>query len=229
MLESGLLRITDEDGVIFGTGFLVSKTHVLTCAHVVCAALGIESTTKDLPNKMVRLSFPFFPGSPKHFARAKAWYPAKEVITFNELEDIVLLQLKSDPDQEGFFPKGAKPLELAPNKSNVATKFKVCGFPKGVNYGETVEIKLLESDSEFVVPIESVSANKSIVSGFSGAPVWSESSQEVFGMVVSRKTEFSGMKEFHTYMIPVRSLRVHLLVWAAKNDIKLFSSVEKSE
>ena len=94
MLESGLLRVTKENGTIVGTGFLVSKTHVLTCAHVVCAALEIDATTKTPPNKTVQLDFPFFPGNPKHRAQIETWYPAKEKTDLDGLEDIVVLRFK---------------------------------------------------------------------------------------------------------------------------------------
>ena len=207
MLESGLLRIITEEGVIVGTGFLISKAHVLTCAHVVCVALGIDATTKAPPNKTVRLSFPFFPGNPKHRAKVEAWYTAKEQVTFGELEDIALLHLESDPYGENFFPKSTKPLKLTSSENNVASNLKVCGFPRGFNYGDTIELKLLSTKAQGWVKIDSVSPNKTIVNGFSGAPVWSENSREVLGMVVaSRATEHDKVKNRSSYMIPASLL-----------------------
>ncbi len=207
MLESGLLCITDENRNIVGTGFLVSKTHILTCAHVVCVALGIDAITQDHPSKAIQLNFPFFPGNPKHRAKVEAWYPAKKQMIFDELEDIALLRLESDPDQEGFFPRNARPLELASSKNNATSGLKVCGFSKGFDYGDTIEVRLLESNSELLVPIEFTSLNKFISSGFSGAPVWSESSHEVLGMVASKKIGLDRVKELNPYMIPAILLR----------------------
>ncbi len=205
MLEFGLLRITKEDRTIVGTGFLVSKTHVFTCAHVVCAALEIDAATKIPPDRTVRLNFPFFPGNPKHRAQVEVWYPAKDQMVLGELDNIAVLRLESSIDEEGFFPKNAQPLQLITDENNITGRFKACGFPNGSDYGATVEVNLSDDPkTQGWLQVSAFLQSQARVKGFSGAPVWSESLHKAIGMMVASRSEVQDKGS--AYMIPANLL-----------------------
>lgn len=56
--EASIVRIFAADGTVVGTGFLVEEASVLTCAHVVAAALDIAEDAPTKPEVQVYLDFP---------------------------------------------------------------------------------------------------------------------------------------------------------------------------
>src|SRR3712207_5268374 len=72
------VRISTENRVVVGAGFLISERHVLTCAHVVAGALGnyeLEAMIEK-PQGTVHLDFPFL-GAAAHTASVVdgGWQP----------------------------------------------------------------------------------------------------------------------------------------------------------
>lgn len=58
-LKASIARIFSEDEkTVIGMGFLVSQTHVLTCAHVIAQALGFRDDTSGMPHGLISLDFP---------------------------------------------------------------------------------------------------------------------------------------------------------------------------
>jgi len=55
--ENSLIRILSASGAPVGTGFLVSLTQAVTCAHVVAQALRLELTAEK-PAAELTLDFP---------------------------------------------------------------------------------------------------------------------------------------------------------------------------
>ena len=52
-------RFRNPQGNACGTGFLIDRRHVVTCAHVVNAALGMSMEGDIRPEKRLRLDLPF--------------------------------------------------------------------------------------------------------------------------------------------------------------------------
>jgi hypothetical protein len=61
-LFGSLVRFRAVEDVVVGAGFLVSREHVLTCAHVLAQALHIPEDTPEPPGGAVTLEFPWISG-----------------------------------------------------------------------------------------------------------------------------------------------------------------------
>jgi hypothetical protein len=56
--EASTVRFLAPGGATAGLGALVGENQVVTCAHVVNAALGLGLRAQIMPNGSVRLDFP---------------------------------------------------------------------------------------------------------------------------------------------------------------------------
>jgi hypothetical protein len=102
-LESSIVRFRKSNGAVVGAGFLVSKKHVLTCAHVVADALGIARDTQDIPTEDVYLDFPLVGSETQLTARVVFWSPVppKGSTSVKDKEDIAGLELNNSlPETE---------------------------------------------------------------------------------------------------------------------------------
>src|SRR5882757_5228266 len=57
---SAIARLRNGSGQVAGGAFLVTSDLVVTCAHVVTAAVGGEPSDADPPNSPLSLEFPLF-------------------------------------------------------------------------------------------------------------------------------------------------------------------------
>ena len=57
-LDLSIARIYGQGGVAVGTAFLVDDRRLLTCAHVVQAALGLAEIPQEMPVDTLKLDFP---------------------------------------------------------------------------------------------------------------------------------------------------------------------------
>ena len=119
-----------------GAGFLVSPTEVMTCAHVVNAALGRDPHSQDVPDLTVRLSFPLLPGTPVLGARVDRWLAPPR--TGAAGDDIACLRLA------GPVPARAAPARLATTPQRIGQIVDVFGYPETPRrpYGSWVEAYL---------------------------------------------------------------------------------------
>ena len=121
-----IARLWDSDGNVIGTGFLVAPGYVLTCAHVVLQAIGIDednfSKYDEQPQEIVSLDFPVLATEKKIEAEVVAWEAYR--LGYG---DVAVLKLRS-PE-----PKGVKPIPLVMvEQSEVKDeKHRVYGFGKG--------------------------------------------------------------------------------------------------
>ena len=74
-LKAAIVRIFATQGYIVGMGFLVSEGSVLSCAHVITAALHIAEDTPNAPTATILLYFPLI--APDHYLQADIsfWQP----------------------------------------------------------------------------------------------------------------------------------------------------------
>lgn len=164
-LTKGIVQILRHDGTVAGTGFIVSKNLIATCAHVV-----LEARAGPSDKVKVRFNNPDTTEC-NAFVIPERWRsPDKgdiSILTFEE-------ELPSEVEV------------LLIGSSAGVTGHKVCtfGFPvvgdiKGIwGHGEVIG-KVTERGNSLL----QIDSNE-ITKGFSGAPLWDESRQRVIGIVV---------------------------------------------
>ena len=79
--ESAVVRVLKSvmGRPIVGMGVLVGAREMVTCAHVVNTALGLDQRRQTRPDEStpVQVEFPLLPGEPIRLARVAAWVPQK--------------------------------------------------------------------------------------------------------------------------------------------------------
>lgn len=179
-LKASLVRIVGKNGPV-GSGFLVSKKHVLTCAHVVVQALGISSDTEEAPDANVRLNFPFSDLKETTTARIVCWKPVQldPADPPDRTEDIAVLELESE------LPNDSYPSPVLAVDDLWGHPFRTFGFPAGYDDGVWASGFLRDAQAKGWIQIEDPKQGGYPVGpGFSGTPVWDEQTKAVVGMVV---------------------------------------------
>src|SRR5437588_9238107 len=117
-IESSSVRITAANDAVVGTGFLITENTILTCAHVVAAALNIDAYAPTKPETPIPLDFPLVaPGHPLT-AHVIFWQPIQP----NGGGDIAVLHLDSAP------PAGAQLARLVFADDLWKHDFRAFGF-----------------------------------------------------------------------------------------------------
>jgi vWA-MoxR associated protein C-terminal domain/Trypsin-like peptidase domain/vWA-MoxR associated protein middle region (VMAP-M) 1 len=204
MRERSIVGIEGNGGGYVGCGFAITPRHILTCAHVVNAALGRNGdAAKPWPGEELKISFPYLQNSS---LRAKVVYwkpPAYDVqklpsANLGVEEDIAGLEL----------------LDSLPNVESVQlvdaiaqAQFKVFGYPKKTSQGAIAEGKIQDKLPLGWFQIDGTCPEGLWAEpGYSGTAVWEYSEARVcYGMVVAAKTRDDGSKT--AYMIPTQKLQ----------------------
>jgi hypothetical protein len=175
--NSSIVRILGKGGDPVGCGFLVDRRHVLTCAHVVQAALGHPKNGQDRPSGKIDLDFPIIDPAVKVTARVVAWQAPLPGVG----GDIALLEVYTK------VPKGASPAPLVDKRCDLwRHSFRAYGLPDGYRQGVWASGQLLARIDGGWVCIEDVKQTGHFVQvGFSGGPVWDERLNGIVGMVVT--------------------------------------------
>src|SRR5260370_39381052 len=92
-LEASIVRIFTANNKVVGTGFLIADMTILSCAHVITAALGIDDNTPTKPEGQIYLDFPLVLSGHKLTARVIFWQPEQA----NVSGDIAVLHLERMP------------------------------------------------------------------------------------------------------------------------------------
>lgn len=179
------LRARNEE--IVGAGVLVDQWHVLTCAHVVSAALEVESS--EPPGEEVTVELPFMPasrdGSPdsqpvrlRARVSTRGWAPASA----GGGGDLTLLRL------EQAAPRDCAVARLARAVDTSGKGVLVYGHPDGLDDGVWTRTSIggvggprgewLQLDAAHF-------AGRSVTRGFSGAGAVDEGSGHILGIVVA--------------------------------------------
>jgi hypothetical protein len=194
--KAAIARVYHTNGAIVGAGFLVSETQLLTCAHVVTAALGIPADTATAPTALVEVDFPLIAPGQKVSAEVVFWSPVNPTQTG---EDIAGLVLKSAA------PSGCQPVRLVTADEYWNHAFQIFGFPSKWDNGVWASGVLRDRLANGWVQMEDIKAQGYAVQpGFSGAPVWDEQLQAVVGMAVAAEKKREEAKA--AFMIPVAEL-----------------------
>jgi hypothetical protein len=189
--EHAIARIYGaRTNIPLGVGFLIEDRLVLTCAHVVVAALQLSDNVTEMPVGEIELDFPLSTEEKILTAKVTRWKPD---------QDIAWLELSSTP------PSKVTPVSIVlPAKNLWGHFFRAFGFPLGFPDGvwtsgviRAVTANNLQIEDTKVPGIH-------IQPGFSGGPVWDECLDCVVGMIVTADRQSESKVAF---AIPVSTLR----------------------
>ena len=190
------VRIHDrKNGAIVGAGVLIDSRRILTCAHVITNALGLDKV-REAPVEAVRIDFPQCEREERRMARviAGGWFSE------NDSADIAVLEIDGD-DLAHVIPA---PLRPAPNPDE--QMIYALGHPAGYDNGIWARARLIASGgvNREWVQIEAFSdIGKRIQKGYSGAGVWDEQKKAVIGCVIAADRAETDRV---AWMIPVQNI-----------------------
>ena len=203
--KAAISRVYHGSGVIVGAGFLVSERYLLTCAHVVTAALGIATETVEMPTALVELDFPLIAPGQKVSAKVVFWQSVNGTQTG---EDVAGLEL------EAALPEASEPVRLVKTEEFWNHPFQVFGFPSKRDDGIWASGVLRDRLANGWVQMEDIKAQgQAVQPGFSGSPIWDEELQGVVGMAVAADKKRDETKT--AFMIPVSVIAAR---WAALEE-----------
>ncbi|MGW4324990.1 NB-ARC domain-containing protein [Nocardia sp. NPDC004573] len=170
-----LVAVRTADGVTVGAGFLVAPRFVLTCAHVVGDATGVDASAVRRPVADLSVEFTQARGIAPMSAAVVGWSPVSDV----EGGDIAVLTLAAPPPIE--------PIQLLDSDTLRGHRFRVYGFPDGHDAGLWAGGVISDRVRGGWYQLEDVKVpGSAIEAGFSGGAVYDETADRVVGMVVAR-------------------------------------------
>ena len=214
--KNAIARIYHKNGKVIGAGFLVSQYHLLTCAHVVTAALGIITNIQESPDGIIELDFPLIAPGQKLKAKVVFWQPVNQGQSKEDIAglDIAGLQI------EETLPMGVSPIKLVTTSDYWQHKFRIFGFPQGHDTGVWADGELRDVQANSWIQIEAIKVTGyQIEPGFSGSPIWDETLQGVVGMTVAAEKKREGVKA--AFMIPTTVL---VEAWSFLNLINILTT-----
>jgi len=181
-LTSAIARIYDFNTKVVGAGFLISKTHVVTCAHVVAQALNISDEGADPPTEKIQLDFPLVAGGVKVSAKVVRWRPVTPPSSMTapaDDEDIAVLEITDANNLQ------AKPARMTVADNVWNHDFRAFGFPAQHDQGTWTEGRLKAPQASNLIQVEGKNhLGYFVAPGYSGTAVWDEQLEAVVGMVV---------------------------------------------
>jgi len=184
--DSAILAILRRsDNKPAGVGFRVDDGLIITCAHVVEAALGHRSGDLiDPPEEKVTVRFSFLESQDECSASVVDWVPVYrgEIQNRPDSEDIAVLRL----DQSNRPPTNPIRLEAVIDGADVRSY----GFPpqaqdQDSTKGRPEEGKLMGRETSRLWIIAGANNEEMLFEpGFSGSPVWDMSHKKYVGMMV---------------------------------------------
>lgn len=197
-LKSSVVRFYHANGNVVGAGFLVAEHYLLTCAHVVAAALTLPANTETQPEQPVKFDFPLLAPGYKLKASVVFWLPVAETVSS---EDIAVLRLLTPP------PANAKSVSIASLSGAWGHPLGVFGFPKGYADGVWATATLRgETGKRWIQLDAKMGQDRPLDQGFSGSPVWDEPLNAVVGMTVAAEKDKQQSVTL-AYMMPKDVLR----------------------
>jgi hypothetical protein len=179
-LKASIVRIFATRGDIVGMGFLASERSILSCAHVITAALSLAEDTPNVPSTAISLDFPLISPGCYLSAHVSFWQPPQP----NGGGDIAVLQLDDS------VPAGAETVHLVSAEDLWNRTFRAFGFPSGHDAGVWAPGTLRDRQANGWVQIEQIgTTGYRVQQGFSGGPVWDEELDGVVGMVVAEERD----------------------------------------
>ncbi|MFK8184570.1 MAG: GUN4 domain-containing protein [Phormidesmis sp.] len=216
VFRTAIVRIYHLKGTVVGTGFLVGKQSILTCAHVVTAALGVPQSTSEKPSDFIELDFPFVDPGRKKRARVTCWVP----VASNSVGDDIAVLTAVDS-----FSDSVEPLKLIDSDNFLEHKVRLLGFPKEHIEGIWATGILQDRLANSWIQLDAISAqHRTIEKGFSGAPVWDSVLKGVIGIAVAAEKRRDNASVTSAFVLPTALLK---RVWV-ELDVKEDTSLSKT-
>src|SRR6266498_4504802 len=172
-LDAAVLRILGVAGGPVGLGFLITDQLVLTCAHVVAAALGIKDGAPSPAGTPVGVDLPLLGSGQRATAAVERWIPAQSSGT----GDVAVLRLSAPL-------AGARPVRLVEADQVWGHPARAYGLPDGRPGGVWHSSVLRHRQANGWVQADLVGDGYQVSPGFSGGPVWDDELAGVVGMTV---------------------------------------------
>ena len=201
--ESAIVRIVGRAAgrPTAGVGVLVGSREVVTCAHVVNAALGRNHREQSQPatSDLVQLEFPMLPGPPVRTAAvaADAWRPPPQ--TGASGGDVAGLLLNEEA------PAAAARAKFSRATEAPGTRLRVYGYPDMPprEAGAWVDVDFKGEVGGNLIQVES-RQDQTIKAqpGYSGSPVWLDRDGVVVGLL--HATAFADEPYRDAYLLPAQ-------------------------
>ena len=200
-LKSIVRIFAQETNNVIGTGFLISPGYVLTCAHVVLQAIGIDkkefASYETMPPEEIKIDFPQLDIGNKINTKVVAWLPYN--ISQGDVAGLKLLQAE---------PSEAKPIPLIQVGwlDIKDDEHSVYGFGKeNGEQSDAYKLKTVSAGGRFQFYKAGDPNDETIEGGFSGAPVWNKKLNRVIGMMATARITKIEQKN-KAYAIPKKEL-----------------------
>ena len=165
-----VVAVLGEDAAFIGAGCLIDGTRILTCYHVVEAALGKK------PKKGAKIQVKLIGVDEQPIITAVVEDLGPYPSTQKAKNDLALLKL--------IITFEISAAEFATPLRHLGKHYSVLGFPDGDSQGRNAGGKLHAANADGLVQMDGNSA-LFVKGGFSGAPVWSSDLKAFVGIVVS--------------------------------------------
>ncbi|HZN18539.1 MAG TPA: trypsin-like peptidase domain-containing protein, partial [Micromonosporaceae bacterium] len=179
--ETFIVRFLGPKGGAVGVGMLVGAREIVTCAHVVNAALGLDARAQPVPAGPVTVELPLLdspaPGEPwRGTAQVVRWLPPAPEGAAGD--DIAGLLLTLAP------PPGATPARLATSAPAAGLAVRVFGYPGARPDGGWVSTRVQGRVGAGRLQLDSgVDAALRVQPGYSGSPVYDDKAGRVVGLL----------------------------------------------
>src|SRR6478752_1978399 len=155
--DVGLVRISQGNRPV-GAGFVMDDRHIVTCAHVVNASLGLAPNTEERPDTVgpvaVRVGGDWIPVD----VTLTEWIP----LTEDKRGDVAVLEMTAGR------PDGVNAVPLRRPQQSVDHRFAVQGFPDGTLIAATGWIRTRLTISQEWVQLEDDKVpGRAVTEGFS--------------------------------------------------------------
>jgi WD40 repeat protein len=179
--EAFIVRFLATDGRPTGLGVLVGPRHVITCAHVVNAALGLDHRSQEQPSEPVRIEFPLLSDAKATplTATVSVWRPPPkpDATAGDDIAGLII--------QDGL-PTGAAPALLAADAPQPSTPVRVFGYPSIPDRpeGAFVAARIAGPATNGRLQLDSSGdAALRVQPGFSGSPVIDDAIGRMVGLI----------------------------------------------
>lgn len=197
----------DDEQLAAGTGIVIDRRHVMTCAHVVNEAKGKDELFSGRHKDQIQFKVPHRSDGEKIFYATVVqdkWFPPKANPLYSDLEDVAVLRLIDGEE----FPSSVSAAHFFKTELNeiVGRSVKMVGFGRG---GSDVKVDgRIEHVNELGrIQIDPKSEKDCVESGFSGAAILDSHTGDTLGLLCTRK-RFS--ETYLSYGIPFAKIARHI-------------------
>lgn len=181
-------HIINGDSV--GTGFSVSKKHIITCTHVVKNALNLPSDKELEIGSCVPLNFPLNRDIDEIIGEIVLFINPSKSPNINEIEDITIIEV-----DEKIVQLPSPTIYLEGSRTYFDDKFCTFGFCREGGKWFNGVFSGYVGEGWIQLKIENLSHDN--LNGLSGAPVWNKNTNMIYGMVVAKQND-----DITAFMIP---------------------------